>query len=244
MHTARSTEDPQANIDWCVRCGVRHYSEKPCPLVAQASGSEAKAWQGVFKGNDGELTVLVLLASFEIGWRARIMTAPGAMWVVPRTSVTMKFLSATPDGARDRAVAYLSGALLQAGFRSLDSSSIRVDRREEKTERREENTDLPDPDVAERKLYRLSARWGLARPEKPADTGNLSANGMFLVTDTPPEPGATVTVRLDMESCSMPLRGRVIWNRPASSDGRPPGMGISLIRPPALYREFVARLTP
>lgn len=244
MHTTHTVNRSQTEVDWCVRCGVRHGSKSPCPLVSHVASPERNAWQGVYTKDGTDLTVQVVVAPLENGWRARIVTAHSAMWVIPRTTVTMKFVHSSAIGARDLAVAYLTDAMPRAGYKSRATAEIATDHQDPPVERRGQEADLPCPEVATRKLHKLSARWGLNRPEQVANTGNLSMGGMFLVTDVPPEPGATVTVRLDIESCSMPLRGRVIWNRPAANRSQPPGMGISLIRPPALYREFVSRLTP
>lgn len=91
-----------------------------------------------------------------------------------------------------------------------------------------------------RETMRLS--WGLERPVRVAHTRNISSDGMFIEAAEPVASGSTLRISLQLAACTLPLRGRVAWTRTESDDCGPSGMGIALLRPPALYVHYVGRL--
>lgn len=237
----RDTEDGRA---WCAKCGVLHLEDGACVDACQPTGPERAAWQSTFVGTDGEMGVRILLAPIAEGWRARVVTAPRSLWVVPRSSTAMKFLGETEEDARSAALVFVHETLTAGGFHDRGAARPKAPAGVW-IERRGGDEDPDDPDAALRKLYRLSARWGPTLPDHPGWTANLSKSGVFLVTDEPPTPGTNIRIKLEIGACSMPLEGRVVWRRPLAENlERPQGMGIHLTRPPSLYRDFVGRLAP
>lgn len=93
-----------------------------------------------------------------------------------------------------------------------------------------------------RKLYDVSIRWGLEAPTEEVGTEDISTEGLFLLTSSPPEPGTMVHMSLKTDAGTVPLKGMVVWTRKTEERGLPPGMGVQLIRPPALYIYFVNQL--
>ena len=84
--------------------------------------------------------------------------------------------------------------------------------------------------------------WGVEHPHHVARTSNISKQGMFIEASEPVESGATVRISLRLAACTLPLRGRVAWTRCQPDEHGPSGMGIALLRPPALYMHYVDQL--
>jgi Tfp pilus assembly protein PilZ len=95
---------------------------------------------------------------------------------------------------------------------------------------------------AVRKLRALPVRFGSGPSLFAAMTGNVSESGLFVVTLAPFDPGTDLRVLIDLDTGPMRLNGHVVWQRLRPVYGRPVGMGVQLIAPPASYREFVLEL--
>jgi Tfp pilus assembly protein PilZ len=73
-------------------------------------------------------------------------------------------------------------------------------------------------------------------------TGNLSESGMFVTTLAPLETGEALRVLMSLDSGPVALNGEVVWRRDRLVLGRAVGMGVQLLAPPEVYREFVREL--
>ena len=102
----------------------------------------------------------------------------------------------------------------------------------------EQQDDGPPP----RKPSSVPVRFGFAKLTDSAVTGDLSEEGMFVVTECPAPVGTTLKLQLELEAAKIPLKGIVRWRREQNEAGRPRGMGIQLIRVPALYVHYVRQL--
>lgn len=260
--------DPKA---WCTHCGTNHGSDEACPWPLDVTGPEQCLWRQTIAAPHGREAVGVLVAPVGPRFRARIVTYPKMLWAIPGGRVVMKFLGDTAAQAGMAARAFVETRLGISEMVPPDiplnsrpgaeqdivivgpvddddaSDPSRIVRGSvDVSEAVEQIRDRRDPEspviASPRKAHRLSAQWGTMRPSHVADTGNVSDSGLFLVTMSPIDPGARIVVRLQLGPLSMPLKGRVVWHRGRLESGLPPGMGVCLVRPPAVYVDYVNRL--
>ena len=89
----------------------------------------------------------------------------------------------------------------------------------------------------------------MAGPRESGRTGDLSATGMFVITDAPVSERRWLELLLELAgpvpveaARTVPMRGVVRWSRRTHQAGRSPGMGVQLVDPPPAYVEFVRGL--
>jgi hypothetical protein len=182
----------------------------------------------------------VLVAPAGKLWRARILTYPRAVWVIPGGGASMKYVGALPQEVEKRAIEAIERLIETRGFRKhevmppVDIAPIDP-----------EQAPAPKGETAPasiRKLLAANVRFGHSRPSRDAITANVSERGMFVSTSTPLDAGAAIRLRVDLEAFNVPLRGVVVWNRTRPEAGRPTGMGVRIFQPSALYTEFISQL--
>ena len=221
--------------DWCAVCCTRHTAVRDCPGNLLATGPERHARKfTVTQGKRLEYYGVLIAEAGEL-WRARIFTYPNMLWSVPGGRGTIKFVGANPAEAEARAIEFLREHCEQREFVMVEAGDERVPGQVEP-----EDSDRSVPRRAKEVRYpcRVQVRFGMDKARRPARTSNLSANGLFVVTNRPVPEGQAICLLFDLEDCALPLIGTVVWVRP-EEPGKPGGMGIQLDRPPALYRGYV-----
>jgi hypothetical protein len=181
----------------------------------------------------------VLVAQTVDRWRARILTYPNVLWTAPGGQVSVKFVGSTPQEAEAAAVAFVEGHIKARGYRRSEKPeppSVSG----YKTEAGAKVANLVN--VSARKLRAVPIRFGVPPTFFSAMTGNVSENGLFVISLAPLNPGSGVHVLVSLDIGSLGLKGRVVWKREKAQQGRPVGMGVLLIAPPAPYRNFVSEL--
>lgn len=221
---------------WCMVCGVDHMPRGRCPGEVQASGPERPGWKVNVQTPRGIEAYGVLLARAGHRWRARVLTYPRVFWLVPGGHCTLKFLGKTPEEVERRAAAFIRDHCHERGYMLRDEVVV-VDALP---------TDLRRPLRSEQEHPRfhraLPVRFGENRPIVPGVTNDLSEGGMFVVTEQPASRDQNLGVLLQLEHCSVPLRGAVVWVRRVPSEGRPAGMGLRLYNPPGIYLSYIRAL--
>jgi hypothetical protein len=227
-------------MDWCRVCCTQHGADDPCPGELLATGPERHAWRVTVDTPHGMETFGVLVAPAGKQWRARILTYPKALWVVPGGGASMKYVGSRPQKAEKQAIEAIERLIEKRGFRKhevmppVDIAPIDPER-------------APAPKgetapVSIRKLLAAAVRFGHSKPSQDAITANVSERGMFVSTSSPLDAGAAIRLRVDLDAFNVPLKGVVVWNRREAEAGRPSGMGVRIFQPSALYTEFVAQL--
>jgi hypothetical protein len=181
-------------------------------------------WQSCFETNRGETTFLITRTEWAGRWCARIFAHPNIPWSIPGGGPAIKFISDDPQECRDDALRFLLDFCNKKGYTDLSAG-----------------TESAEEDRASRVPQTIPLVWGMERPTTPGASVNVSTNGMFVATDLPPEPGTVVKIRLKLGALSLPLRGRVTWNRPVTDTDRnlQAGMGIHLLSPPSIYKAHI-----
>ncbi len=237
--------DGRAVRGFCPRCCTRHDLPGRCPGPVQATGPERPGWSATYRTPAGREVVVVVIAPAAVDlWCARILSLPNGIWTVPGAAGAMKFLGRTDRDAGIRARAWVEEHAFRVGWTALTGAEAApvvwppavlppVD------ERPIERRGGADRAPALRKICSLPVRYGLDRGTIAAVVRNVSETGLFVRTERPPDAGADLRMTVDLGGCTMPLRGVVVWNRPRPESGRESGMGIRLLRPPALFVGFV-----
>ncbi len=225
---------------WCGLCHTLH--DRPeCPGELRATGNERHGWRVHVESAHGVEAYGVLVAPCGDLWRARILTYPNVLWVVPGGTASMKFAGATPQEAEAKAIAFVEAHLRARGLGRRDgvepvlSGKIVV-------EAAGTGAYAKDSGPARRKPRTLPLRYGPLRPSAPGWTMNLSRDGLFVATPSPLEPAGPVAITLDLMGYNVRLRGKVVWRRAEIEPGRPLGMGVRLIAPPQAYTSFYQSL--
>jgi hypothetical protein len=178
-----------------------------------------------------------LIAPVDGRWRARLLTYPRTLWTYPGRPVTMKFIADGPVIAETMAVDFLLKHLAERGDQIIDSDmKVTVDTFDQEVR----NKAAVRSEV--RKLNSTFVEFGVKPPWVEAETADMSERGLFIVTEEMYPKQTLLKIFLNIESCRMPLKGVVTWQRKRSSPGRPQGLGIQLIGPPALYTHYVEKL--
>lgn len=222
---------------WCDDCLCIH-EDSQCVRDPRASGSERYGRRVAFELPDGTHKVHgVLLAPVDGRWRARVLTYPRTLWTYPGRRITLKFIAEAPQVAERMAIEFIRKHCVECGHQPLeDDAAITVEPIDH-----EERVGATKRGEA-RKPTEISIEFGVKSPLVQGKTADLSERGLFIVTDEIYQPKTILRIRLQIDSCRMPLRGVVMWTRTRATDGRPKGLGIQLIGPPALYGHFVRRL--
>ena len=227
-------------MEWCRVCSTQHGAEGPCPGELLATGPERHAWRVTVDAPHGMETYGVLVAPAGRHWRARILTYPKALWVVPGGAASMKFLGSRPQDAERRAIDAIEQMIETRGYRKhevMPPVEIAPIDPEQAPARKGATSS-----AAIRKLLAATVRFGHTRPSQEAVTTNVSERGMFVSTSSPLDAGAAIRLRVDLEAFNLPLKGVVVWNRTTPEEGRPSGMGVRIFQPSALYTDFVSQL--
>lgn len=180
----------------------------------------------------GHESVGVVVAPVGNRWRARIVTYPSEFWTVSRGSAVMKFYADDPETAEQAAVSHIEEYIQQSGLtRAAEFLPVRFGAG-------------ADPDgKTGRRLCGWTIRFGHNSLNQEAVLGNASERGLFVQTPDPLPAGSVVRLELDADGTRIPLRGTVAWVRVSRETGRLVGMGVRLVRPPAMYLDAVKKLS-
>jgi Tfp pilus assembly protein PilZ len=226
-------------LAWCTVCGGSHGTPQDCPGDLAATGPERHGWRVAVDTPYGLEAYGVLVAPSRDLWRARVLTYPNVLWMAPGGAVSLKFAGTTAQEAEASAVAYVEGHIKARGYVRHDAPDTPgVSRFDAEARAGGRMNAAP----AVRKLRALPVRFGSGPSLFAAMTGNVSESGLFVVTLAPFDPGTDLRVLIDLDTGPMRLNGHVVWQRLRPVYGRPVGMGVQLIAPPASYREFVLEL--
>lgn len=231
-------------LSWCRVCCTRHARTEKCPGDVPATGPERHGFRVIVETPHSMDAYGVLVAPAGDEWRARILTFPKSLWTIPGGGGSMKFVAATPQDAERQAIRFIEEHCRQRGYLLRNElEPVHVGRVEPekaaasrtKTKGRAETAPL-------RKLYSLPVKFGQRTLSFDGFTRDLSEGGIFVVTSSPLDPLVGILLRLEFPTGSLPLRGTVIWSRVKAEPGRPPGMGVRLSRPPAMYVSYIHSL--
>lgn len=220
-------------------CGGIHKEPQECPGDLRATGPERHGWRVSVETPYGIESYGVLVAQSGELYRARILTYPNILWTVPGGAVTVKFASRSARDVEAQAIAFIEGHIKALGYVRRDAlETPGVLRYRAEAAMRAAAAAGP----ALRKMLAMPVQFGTGPTLFSAMTGNLSESGLFVMTLVPFDPGTGVRVLLDLDVGPIGLQGKVVWKREAVVLGRPVGMGIRLVTPPAPYLEFVLEL--
>lgn len=224
---------------WCSVCCTQHTYGRGCPGNLLATGPERHARKfAVTTDNRLEYYGILIAEAGEV-WRARVFTYPNMLWSVPGRRGTMKFAGATATEAEARAVEYLEEycAEKRSTMQEADPDSFPGSVRQESSD-----TLSPQGGREERHPSKVPIRFGEERATQAATTANLSAGGIYIATDKPIVQGRQVRLLLDVQAYTIPLVGTVAWVRMRDEPGKPKGMGVQVVHPPALYLRYVEEI--
>jgi len=227
---------------WCRVCCTSHAPAATCPGELQSTAPERHAWRANVETSRGIEAYGVLVAPAGDVWRARILTYPNVLWVVPGGTGTLKFVARTPQEAERQAIEFIRRHCSGCGW-TFRSDEVRRQPGSFDGEAGVAPPGSPALRPALRKIRFLSVRFGLVGATDPGGTGNLSETGMFVITTMPVDPGVRLRLSLDLGAAPLGLAGDVMWNCQGPHVGRSPGMGVRLVRPPARYLGFVRALS-
>ena len=222
-------------LPWCVACGIEHDTTRSCPREIDPTGPERPGWRITVETPTGHEAYGILLAPIGSRWRARIMTFPRMLWLVPGGRTTVKFLGQNAPDAEEKAVGFIREHCYRRGYKMRDEfASV--------------EPDIPAPvrpiyEHQHPRFFReLKLRFGPSMPTIIGSTRDVSENGLFVATPAPLARSAGVGILLQLEHCAIPLRGDVRWCRNIPALHRPVGMGIQLLDPPKDFIRYVHAL--
>src|SRR6185436_20844949 len=156
---------------WCTVCGGSHVKAQDCPGDLQATGPERHGWRVAVDTPYGLEAYGVLVApSFDL-WRARIITYPNVLWMIPGGGLTVKFAGRTPQEAETAAAAFIEAHIAaRADVRRDAPNAPAVERYGAEAQARA----LAAAGPALRKLRALPVRFGSGPTLFSAMTGNVS----------------------------------------------------------------------
>lgn len=219
--------------EWCPYCCTDHTPEARCPGPLLATGEERHGWRVLVKTPFGSEIYGILVAPGRGVWRARVITYPNILWVLPDGG-SMKFVGDGPREAEHLAIEFIKYHCSQRDLK-IEKKLPVVD------------SGAVDPELAavvsggltaestKRKLQGVPLKFGVGHVTESASTDNLSEGGMFIRTQSPLPPESSILIELEVDGLRIPLKGVVYWTRPADENGRPAGMGIKLDSPPPRY---------
>jgi hypothetical protein len=186
-------------------------------------------WELLAETPSGLRAFAVFVAPSRDRWRARVAAFPDADWKDWPGGAAPWFSDRSSQAALEQAVRFVEDHCRERGYRLTYPMTTPRSAR---------------PTV--RKLRSLPVRYGPTRPDAGpsgvATTLNLSVEGLFVATPSPPDPGAVLHLELELEGEPATLDGLVVWTRERPQPGRPPGMGIRLLAPPVRYGRYVRGL--
>jgi len=231
------TQQAESVKTWCLVCGTMHDEVDECPGELLATGPERHGWRLLADTPRGPEVYGTLVAPAGNRWRARVLTYPNVLWIVPHGN-TMKFVGSTPASAENAAIRFIKQHCKSRGFAartevpSVESGGVALE--QDVTAARSEAVL-----ASQRQLRAVRVSYGLGRPNKEAETDDLSEGGLFIRTDEPMPVDTDLQLRFEAEGYGIPLRGVVRWTREEDEDGRPRGMGIQLVNPHPRYIHYV-----
>lgn len=218
--------------EWCQICGAKHPAQEACPEDISPTGPERHSWRTTVNMRRGHETVGVVVAPAGNRWRARIVTYPSDFWTVSRGTAVMKFYADDPESAEKEAIDHIEAYIQKSGLtRAADFLPVRFGSGAD-----------PDGKIG-RRLCGWNIRFGHNTMNQEAVLGDASERGLFVQTENPLPAGSVVRLELDADGTRIPLRGTVAWVRVSRDTGRLVGMGVRLVRPPAMYLDSVKKLT-
>ena len=224
----------------CNGCGTLHDDPLDCPGEVPATGPERRSAERDILTARGYEKVGVLVARSRDQWRARIVSHPNVLWTVPGGRSSLKFLGATSQEAEANALSFIAGHDGARPAERLDSASSP---RPQPAPRASAPSAVPAATCASRrKRVRFAVRYGQARAGELGTTVNVSPDGIFIAAPAPLEPGTPLRVHVETCGGTVELRGIVLWRRMSPDRGGPPGMGVKLLYPPAVWEGLVASL--
>jgi len=228
-------------LNWCRVCGTRHTVLDRCPGELLSTGPERHGWRASVGTPQGLEVIGVLISPVEELWRARILTYPNILWMIPGGGASMKFVGENPREAEQQAIEFIE---LHAKTRrySIGHELPPVEAGHVDPEHDHKTVQDSFTRTSRRKLRSVRVRYGVDRLRHSSETADLSVGGVFIVTDAPIEIGRPILLQIDLERSTIPMHGVVRWLRKRSRPGRPAGIGVELVRPPALYVHFVREL--
>jgi hypothetical protein len=223
---------------WCHVCCTRHEPERRCPGELLATGAERFGWRVKVRTHYGVEVIGVLVAPVDERWRARILTFPNILWMIPGGGGSIKFLGGSPAEAELEAIAFIREHCRLRGFGIVEESARPVSGKLDH-EQTPESASSDAVRAAQRKLRALPVRFGVNGLATEGIVGDLSEGGVFIATESTLTVGTPLSMELEIEGCKIPLRGVVAWKRDRAGTGRPAGMGVDLLDPPALFMSLV-----
>jgi len=221
---------------WCRVCCTQH-TKDDCPGELLATGPERHGWRLLAEKADEPIVFGTLVAPADDRWRARILTYPNVLWVLP-SGGTMKFVGITPALTEKKAIDFIKAHCRRNGLKmrtevpSVESGTVDL-------EQTESTARSAAVQASQRQKRALRVSYGVGRITDEAETDDLSEGGLFIRTDEPLPLGAKVNLRVDLDGFGIPLRGEVRWAQAEEEVGRPRGMGIELDRPHPRYIHFL-----
>ena len=225
------------DAQWCTVCCTNHAPGRECPGELQATGPEEPGWRVNVSTSQGIEAYGVLIARCGDLWRARVMTFPNVLWKAPGVAGTMKFVGASATEAVENAVSFIRLHCHDHGYAMRNARSLNVS-----VITPGQSLDGLDLAPSPRKIRFLPVRFGSMQASEPGGTGNLSETGLYVITESPFDPGNPLSLLLRLKTDAIDLRGQVIWMTKEHHVGRPPGMGIVLAAPPTHYLNYVRAL--
>ncbi|GAG46587.1 unnamed protein product [marine sediment metagenome] len=149
----------------------------------------------------------------------------------------MKFVGTSASEAVEHATSFIRHHCHQRGYALRNARSLNVP-----LITPSQVLDGQDPGPSPRKIRFLPIRFGSTQPVEPGGTGNLSESGLYVITESPFEPGDPLSLLLRLKTDAIDLHGQVIWMTKEHRVGRPPGMGIVLAAPSTPYLDYVRAL--
>ena len=223
--------------EWCYTCCTDHAPRDACPGPLLATGEERHGWRVLVTTPFGAEIYGVLVASCRGVWRSRILTYPNILWILP-SGGSLKFVGSGPRDAEAQAVEFIK--------QHCKTRNLEI---EKKLPAVESGRVDPEHDAAiagalrvesrKRKVDGIPLKFGLGHVTEEATTDNYSEGGLFIRTDSPLPQESAVRIQLELQGLRIPLKGVVQWVRETEEDGRPPGMGVKIERPPPRYIHFV-----
>jgi uncharacterized protein (TIGR02266 family) len=215
-----------------------HEGVELCPGDLLATGPERHGWRVLVETPKGPEVYGTLVAPVGDVWRARVLTYPNVLWVIP-SGGTMKFIGATPASAEQEAIAFIKQHCDRRGY-SIRKEVPYVESAEIDLEQQGEAAISDVIRAAQRQVCNVRVNYGVGLTTEMATTDDLSETGLFVRTDKPLLVGTVIRLVLDIgNGDSIALRGVVRWARAEEELGRPRGMGIRLIHPDARYVRYV-----
>ncbi len=223
---------------WCAVCCTTHVKAARCPGELLTDNRERHGWRVNVETPQGIEAFGVLVAKTTSGvWRARILTYPNVLWVLPGGTGTIKFAAKSPIEVERQAIDFIRAHCREEGYTLRNEAALATP---DKLNVEEAAPARPGPST--RVIRFLPIRFGVANPSEIGGTGNLSAMGLFVITNHPMEVNTRLSMLLDLAKNRLTLTGDVRWMNSSPRVGRSPGMGVLLHCPPEHYAEYVRNL--